>query len=305
MRRPLTRWCLLLAAVLVLSGAAFAGQDTWTGVERIVAVGDVHGDFDQFVKVLRAAGVVDEKNNWKAGKTHLVQTGDVLDRGGNSRKAMDLLMKLETQAAKAGGAVHALIGNHEAMVLLGDWRYVHRGEVESFGSAAAFREAMGPKGRYGRWIRSHNTIIRINDTVFVHAGISRVLQDYCGKYKSEQGLKTGLKWLDSIEESEAARLHARNPHELMRSLEALSRITVARMIIHASLGRKASSRVMDFHRLDHPEVDPPEWNKFVTVEIDGGGEVQTGELSFKYWLEPPYAPSYEENYERHSGLGGE
>ncbi len=139
----------------------------------------------------------------------------------------------------------------------------------------------------------------------LHAGISRVLQDYCGKYKSQQGLKTGLKWLDSIGESEAARLHARNPHELMRSLEALSRITVARMIIHGSLGRQASSRVMDFHRLDHPEVDPPEWNKFVTVEMDGDGEVQTGELSFKYWLEPPYAPSYEENYEQHSGLGGE
>ena len=114
-----------------------------------------------------------------------------------------------------------------------------------------------------------------------------------------------MKWLDSIEESEAAQLCARNPHELMRSLEALSRITVARMIMHAGLSREASSKVMDFHRLDFQKVDPEDWKKFVTVEMDDRGQVQPGELSFRYWLEPPYAPSYEENYERHSGLGGE
>jgi len=148
-----------------------APRDTWTGVERIVAVGDVHGDYAQFVKVLRAAGVIDEANRWAAGKTHLVQTGDVLDRGPDSRKAMDLLMDLEAQAARAGGAVHALIGNHEAMVLLDDWRYVHPGEVAAFGSAAAWRRAMGPDGTYGRWIRSHPTAIRVNDLLFVHAGI--------------------------------------------------------------------------------------------------------------------------------------
>jgi succinate dehydrogenase/fumarate reductase flavoprotein subunit len=139
----------------------------------------------------------------------------------------------------------------------------------------------------------------------LHAGISRVMQDYCGKYKSKQGLQTGLKWLDSIEQSEATQLHARNPHELMRSLEALSRITVGKMILHASLAREASSRVMDFHRLDFSEVDPPEWEKFVTIELDENGEIQIGNLPVKFWLEPPYAPSYEENYEQHSSLGGE
>ena len=175
MSKPPTRLWVLSAAVAVvlLTGTALAGPDTWTGVDRIVAVGDVHGDFDQFVKTLRAAQVIDEKNDWKGGKTHLVQTGDVLDRAPDSRKAMDLLMKLEKQASKAGGAVHALIGNHEAMVLLGDWRYVHPGEVKAFGGAKAFREAMSAKGKYGRWIRSHNAVIKINDLVFVHAGITR------------------------------------------------------------------------------------------------------------------------------------
>ncbi|KPJ71190.1 MAG: hypothetical protein AMS14_09375 [Planctomycetes bacterium DG_20] len=150
-------------------------RDTWTGVERVVAVGDVHGDYEQFLKVLRAAEVVDQKGNWIAGKTHLVQVGDVLDRGPDSRKVMDLLMSIEQQAAKAGGAVHALIGNHEAMVVLGDWRYVSPGELEAFGGAEAYRRAMSKDGTYGRWIRSHNAVVKINDVVFVHAGITPAL----------------------------------------------------------------------------------------------------------------------------------
>ena len=168
---------LLFAAALALAllvlplDRVVSAEDTWTNVERIVAVGDVHGDFNQFVKVLRTAKVIDEKNDWIGGKTHLVQVGDVFDRGPDSRKAMDLLMKLETQSTKVGGAVHPLIGNHEAMILFGDWRYMTREEIEAFGGEDAFRDAMSAKGKYGKWIRSHNTVIKINDLVFVHAGI--------------------------------------------------------------------------------------------------------------------------------------
>ena len=101
-------------------------------MERIVAVGDVHGDYEQFVKLLRGAGLLDKENRWAGGKAHLVQTGDVPDRGARSRDVMDLLMKLEKQAKKAGGYVHALIGNHEAMNMYGDLRYVHVGEFAAF-----------------------------------------------------------------------------------------------------------------------------------------------------------------------------
>ncbi|MCC7156766.1 MAG: metallophosphoesterase [Bryobacterales bacterium] len=118
--------------VLPLIAASILGQDTFQGVERIVAVGDVHGDYDQLVRVLRGAGVIDNKNKWKGGKTHLVQTGDVPDRGPGTRKALDLLMDLEKQAKKAGGMVHPLIGNHEAMNLYGDLRYVTAEEYATF-----------------------------------------------------------------------------------------------------------------------------------------------------------------------------
>jgi hypothetical protein len=100
--------------------------------ERVVAVGDVHGAYDSFVAILKAAKVLDARERWAGGKAVLVQTGDVLDRGADSRKAIDLLRRLERDAARAGGRVVPLLGNHELMRLLGDWRYVSEGELRAF-----------------------------------------------------------------------------------------------------------------------------------------------------------------------------
>jgi len=147
--------------------------NTWSGVERIVAIADVHGDFKQFVKALTAAGVIDAKTNWTGGKTHLVQTGDILDRGPDSKRAMDLVMKLEPQAIEAGGRVHALLGNHELMVMTGDLRYVHPGEYKAFGGKLKFARAMSRSGKYGKWLRGHNAAIKINDVLFMHGGLNK------------------------------------------------------------------------------------------------------------------------------------
>jgi hypothetical protein len=127
--------------LLLTSGIAGA-KDVWTGVDRIVAIGDVHGDFEQFVTILRQAGLIDEQQNWSGGASHLVQTGDVPDRGPDTRKVFDLLMKIEKQAGKAKGYVHPLIGNHDAMNVYGDLRYVHPGEYEAFrdGRSAEVRD---------------------------------------------------------------------------------------------------------------------------------------------------------------------
>ena len=103
-----------------------------TTTERIVAVGDVHGAFDKFVTILREAKIVDSRNRWIGGRAILVQTGDTTDRGADSRKAIDLLRKLTDEAAKAGGRVHALVGNHEAMRVLGVYRDTSPGEFKAF-----------------------------------------------------------------------------------------------------------------------------------------------------------------------------
>jgi hypothetical protein len=192
----LTRLALSLLLLPVLLAAAPPAApsledsipDTFEGVERVVAVGDVHGDAEALAAVLRLAGLIDEKGHWSGGKTHLVQTGDVPDRGDHTRAAFELLMRLEGEALAAGGRVHALLGNHEVMNMKGDLRYVTPGELASFADQSAtpdktftakgtngHREAYGPQGRYGRWLRARPAVVRINGTLFMHGGLAPVV----------------------------------------------------------------------------------------------------------------------------------
>ena len=128
------------AAVLLLwnlDAAVPAGQagDPFCDIqttERVVAVGDVHGAYGPFVSILRAAGLIDGRERWTGGRSILVQTGDLLDRGSDSKRVVDLLRRLEREAERAGGHVYALVGNHEFMRLVGDWRYVSPGEFRAF-----------------------------------------------------------------------------------------------------------------------------------------------------------------------------
>jgi succinate dehydrogenase/fumarate reductase flavoprotein subunit len=135
----------------------------------------------------------------------------------------------------------------------------------------------------------------------LQAGLCRIMQDYCGEYKGEKTLQAGLDWLNGIRESEAGSAYARNPHELARTLECFSRLSVGEMIMHASLARKESNSALDFKRLDYPAMDTPEWDKFVTIRLEKG-EVKTGELPSNYWLLPPYSSTYKDNYEIHCGI---
>ena len=135
----------------------------------------------------------------------------------------------------------------------------------------------------------------------LNAGICRIMQDYCGQYKSEETLKIGLRLLKELGESEASTAYAANPHELGRTLECHTLITVGEIVMHACLARKASSTFLNFFRLDHTEVDPPEWHKFLPMKLEDG-KVKVKELPLDYHLRPPYAPSYEENYKLHCGL---
>jgi len=123
--------------------------------------------------------------------------------------------------------------------------------------------------------------------------ITRIMQNYCGAIKSEELLNIGLKHLDQMEKNEAPKLRALNPHELIRSLEVLNILTNAKLIIHSCLARKASSKQLHFKRSDYPEMDPPEWHKFITVRLENN-QVEIGEKPIDYY------GSLKENYESHN-----
>jgi len=150
-------------------------SDTWDDVDRIIAIGDVHGAYDQLESLLIAAGVIDTAKQWAGGDTHLVSLGDLLDRGPDSRKAMDLLMRLQTQAPASSGMVHVLLGNHELMNMTGDLRDVSEAEYTALANIGGHRAAFSAKGHYGRWLITLPFMIRINGTVFTHGGVPQLL----------------------------------------------------------------------------------------------------------------------------------
>ncbi len=127
----------------------------------------------------------------------------------------------------------------------------------------------------------------------LNAGIARTMQYYCSEFKTESLLRLGLDTLKEIEETFVPRLYALDPHKLMRSIEDLSMLTHAQIVLHASLARKASSVPLNFHRIDHPETDPPEWNKYLTIKLVNDAVV-SGELPLGFWGD------MKANYEAHN-----
>lgn len=225
---------LFLAAILLfrLSPAADIPY-VWTGVDRVVAVADLHGDYDRFVFILTqpSVGILDEELHWIAGKTHLVQLGDVMDRGPHAKEIFDLLIRLEKEAEAVGGMVHVLLGNHEEMNITGialDYpKYVTVEQFVDFlpdpfrkSKEAEYLKTLSPEDRkraeataldvatddnlasfwqkilerkdpearkayvlgfndaYGGWLLQKNAIIKIDDIIFVHGGVSEAFSKW-------------------------------------------------------------------------------------------------------------------------------
>jgi hypothetical protein len=168
--------------------------------ERLVAVGDLHGDLDAARRALRLAGAIDERDRWAGGKLVVVQTGDLIDRGDADRDVLDLVERLVAEAKAAGGEFVSLLGNHELMNVAHDFRYVTPKSFAAFadGGRGALRAAasagprasasapppagsadpsggrtaaFAPGGPYARRFAERNLFVKIGDTVFVHGGV--------------------------------------------------------------------------------------------------------------------------------------
>jgi hypothetical protein len=210
--RPSHR-CTLVACICSVFAAPAVGEEPWRieSADRVVALADIHGAYAEFHDILVQVGVVDANDSWAAGTTHLVIVGDVLDRGPDSRLALDLIMTLQVQARATGGDVHLVLGNHEVMNLTGDTRYVSAEEYAAFAAAEtpemraagltdfmdradagvtpeaaeaefnrrypagffAHRAAFGSGGQYGAWLLEQPVLLVAHDSVFVHGGLSR------------------------------------------------------------------------------------------------------------------------------------
>ncbi|HOW86304.1 MAG TPA: metallophosphoesterase [Candidatus Aminicenantes bacterium] len=231
--RPFLSGLALALALLVRPAPADEIPYQWTGVDRVVAVADLHGDYDRFVFILAhpQIGLVDASLHWIGGRTHLVQLGDVLDRGPRAKDILDLIRRLQGEAAEAGGAVHMLLGNHEEMNITGivldypdyvpveqfvaflpaDFRRKREAEFLRTLPAEERRKAeiegldiyadedlagfwhkaltardpearrayiLGFNKACGDWLVRQNSVIKIDDIVYVHGGISEAVSKW-------------------------------------------------------------------------------------------------------------------------------
>jgi len=125
----------------------------------LVAIGDIHGDFDDFCAILQRVELIDEQRHWTGGKATLVQVGDLIDRGPKPREVLDLMISLNEQAAKAGGQVVSLLGNHEVMNLMGDLRYVSVGNYASFVDSESEQRRTNALQKYIAWRKDHSQLL--------------------------------------------------------------------------------------------------------------------------------------------------
>ena len=139
---------------------------------RVIAVGDLHADLPASLAVLELAGAIDAEGRWAGGEAVLVQTGDVTDRGPDSKEVIELLERLEGEAEAAGGRVIAMLGNHEAMNLMGDWRYVSPGDVEDFGTVEARKAAFTPGAPLADRLLASPMVVVLDRVVYAHGGVT-------------------------------------------------------------------------------------------------------------------------------------
>jgi hypothetical protein len=209
---------LTFGLFLALLGGAPAQPLNGQGASRLVAIGDIHGAIAEFKSILKTTGLADDSGRWTGGKAVLMQTGDYMDRGAGTRAVLDLVMALEREAKDAGGRVVAVLGNHEAMNLIGETRDVTPEILATFADAQSesrrqaawelyaklasaktakgeavpavyqqtrdawlavhppgyveYREAVGPRGPYGAWLRGKPIVAEYAGSIFMHAGIA-------------------------------------------------------------------------------------------------------------------------------------
>ncbi len=145
----------------------------YENVKTIAALSDIHGQYALAINILKNNKIINENLNWAFGKGHLVIVGDILDRGDKVTEMLWFVYNLEKQAEESGGKIHYLLGNHECMVLHNDLRYIHDKYVASSNLLnTTYPELFGKQTILGRWLRSKATVVKINDNLFNHAGIS-------------------------------------------------------------------------------------------------------------------------------------
>ncbi|MDO4881236.1 MAG: metallophosphoesterase [Capnocytophaga sp.] len=142
--------------------------------DKLIAISDIEGNYQAFEQFLIHNKVMNKRYKWTYGKGHLVLLGDFFDRGLFVTQTLWLIYHLESQAEKAGGKIHFILGNHDLMNMNNDFRYVRKKYQENASLMNTdYLHFYKPNTELGRWLATKNIVEKIGGYVFVHAGISK------------------------------------------------------------------------------------------------------------------------------------
>lgn len=148
--------------------------------KKIAVISDIHGSYNHFITLLKANKIVNDSLNWNWINGHLVIIGDVFDRGPYVTECFWLIKKLKDQAVRKGGNVHLLLGNHERLILNGNTSNINiKYRVICEKLLINYDQLYGFDTYLGKWLRTKNAAIIINNNLFVHGGISeKMIENY-------------------------------------------------------------------------------------------------------------------------------
>ena len=138
---------------------------------KLLAVSDIEGNIEHLIQFLQFHKVIDMQCNWSWGADHLLFNGDSVDRGDKVTELLWFMRKLQQQAIEEGGRVHVVLGNHEAMILANDIRYVHpKYKFVAKRMGIPYHDLFSEQSILGDWLRAQNSFVQVGEYLFVHAG---------------------------------------------------------------------------------------------------------------------------------------
>ncbi|EQC45994.1 metallophosphoesterase [Bacteriovorax sp. Seq25_V] len=286
-----------LASLLLFNICIFAGSLPFEipKQKRLIAIGDIHGDFSVVKALLQKGGIVDHKMNWIAGDTTVVQVGDLLDRGPDEMKIINFLKKLEKQAIRAGGMLYVLQGNHELKnvdLRFSDVTEEGFAQFEKYTINAPVNEltkdvkkaledlpyyqhgrvmAFRPGGEIAKYLSTHHTILKVGETIFVHGGVeAKYAEKGLNKINSDisgwmNGTDRRRKYFFEEDSPLYSRLFAKTENKSCKQLDkALKILGAKRMVIAHTVQKTINS-----------DCDGKVWriDTGMSSFYDGGGEL--------------------------------
>lgn len=184
-------------------------KSVYSKKDRVLVIGDLHGDYKKTIELFNKLNLINENNKWcaKPRNTFIVQLGDQVDGGGRGLgetegelKLINFMEDINEQAMRVGGAVISLIGNHEIMNMIGDFRFASQKDIDEVGGIEIRRKIFKPGGDlFNKLSCTRNVVVKIGSWVFVHAGVlpKHVLTHRAAENNVDAKI-VGDKWFESV-----------------------------------------------------------------------------------------------------------